>query len=164
MALLRTKEKLVASKEPGDMHQWNHLNIYSQLASVQRSLHDSANASLESPTGASHKKTISQSDGELKTLEYGLAYLARVSALEKLFTNLVNAASARTSALAECSASGAAGRLGSPLRHAWDWLQLVQRCTLLHMRDAAEYHQVFIIRSYKYEVSAPSFAYERFCI
>ena len=119
------------------MHQWNHLNIYSQLASVQRSLHDSAEASLEGPTGAA--------ENELKTLESGLAYLARVSALEKLFTNLVNAASARTSALAERAASGAAGRLGSPLRHAWDWLQLVQRCTLLHLRDAAEYHQVSLI-------------------
>ena len=135
------------------MHQWNHLNIYSQLASVQRSLHDSADASLESPTGASEKKPIS--DGELKSLESGLAYLSRLSALEKLFTNLVNAASARTSALAECSASGAAGRLGSPLRHAWDWLQLVQRCTLLHLRDAAEYHQVSVIRALQVRYTGP---------
>lgn len=140
MALLQTKEKLGGRKKPGDMHQWNHLNIYSQLASVQRQLHDPACDTLESQ----QKQKVEAVDEQLKALEGGLAYLARVSALEKLFTNLVNAASARTSALAERSASGVAGRVSAPLRHAWDWLQLVQRCTLLHLRDASEYHQVLL--------------------
>lgn len=139
MALLQTKEKLGHRKEPGEVHQWNHLNIYAQLVALQRQNQSNA-AALESPTGAADPN--SSAGDETKALEAGLAYLARVSALEKLFTNLVNAASARTSALAERAASGVAGRMSTPLGHVYVWLQHVQRCALLHLRDAAEYHQV----------------------